>query len=155
MWAGYLFPGGETGEGVIEHWATVIEREIQARIGTSHYEATYTTEGLADDYDEANISSNLHYQVRHQISNRAVLAGFLMLWLKRCLVSSPPHEIVIMDIIFPVVRLAFREPFTLVPTVVTNIQSRLKTLIVEFCVMTHGQKTPNPRMELAYIHIYI
>lgn len=108
---------------------------------------------MEDGSLEGAIFSNFHYQARREISDRALLADYLMFWLKIFVVRSLSHEVVIVDLIFLVVHLAFGKMLTLVMTVVANIQSELRILIHEFCIATPAKKTPSPRVELAYTYL--
>ena len=40
------------------------------------------------------------------LSDWALLADFLMLWLKRCAVPTLPHEVIVADVVYPAVLLA-------------------------------------------------
>ena len=89
-----------------------------------------------------------------------------MLWLKRCVVPTLPHEAIISDVMYPVVLLAFSQNLALPPTMVGCIQSGLWILTNSFCeiealedeegnmlVDQNGDpklKVPNPRVELPY-----
>ena len=87
-----------------------------------------------------------------------------MLWLKRCVVPTLPHEVIVADVVYPAVLLAHGNPIALLPAVVAGIQSGLRALNKSFCeapktVDSHGKpyvdsegnptvKRPNPRIEL-------
>ena len=53
------------------------------------------------------IFNSFHHQAKVPISDRALLVGFLMLWLKRCVVPTLPHEVIIADVVYPVILLAY------------------------------------------------
>ena len=112
---------------------------------------------------------SFHHQARIPISDRALLAGFLMLWLKRCVVPTLPHEVIVADIVYPAVLLAYGSPIALLPAMTAGIQSGLRALTQTFCeagkaVDSHGKpivdsegkptvKRPNPRVELPYTYL--
>ena len=60
------------------------DEEIAERIDASV--SSYTTESNEDTFKPDTIFESFHHQAQIPISNRALLAGFLMLWLKRCVV---------------------------------------------------------------------
>ena len=60
------------------------------------------------------------------ISNHALLAGFLMIWLKRCVIPSPPHDVITGEVIFPAVLLAFGIRLALLPAMIADIQAGLR-----------------------------
>ena len=55
-----------------------------------------------------------HHQVKIPISNRALLVGFLMIWLKRYVVPTLSHEF-ITDVVYLVVLLAYGQFLALLP----------------------------------------
>ena len=67
------------------------------------------------------------------MSDRALLAGFLILWLKRCVVPTLPHEVIVADVVYPAVLLAYEKSISLLPALVTGIQSGLRALTKSFC----------------------
>ena len=89
-----------------------------------------------------------------------------MLWLKHCVVPMLPHEVIIADVVYPAVLLAYGKSITLLPVMVARIQSGLRALIKSLCqveaiVDSQGRpvidlegrpevKTPNPTIELPY-----
>jgi len=97
------------------------------------------------------------------ISDWALLVGFLMLWLKRCVVLTLPHEVIIADVVYPAVLLAHEKSISLLQAMVASIQSGLRALTkcLEAIVDSQGGqvvdsegrpkvRTPNPRVELPY-----
>ena len=115
------------------------------------------------------VFESFHYQAKTHISNRALLAGFLMLWLKRCIVPTLCHEVIVADVIYPDILLAFSQNVALLPAIVGCIQSRLRVLSKMFCkvkalvddkgnvlIDQNGDaelKVPNPRVELSYTYL--
>jgi hypothetical protein len=93
----------------------------------------------------------------------ALLAGFLMLWLKKCVVPTLPHEAVSIDVVYPAVMLAYGRPIGLLPAMVSCLQSGLRVLNSSFCrvetldtVDEAGEpikKTLIPRVELPYTYL--
>jgi len=98
-----------------------------------------------------------------------LLARFLILWLKRCVVLTLPHEVIVADVVYPVVLLAFGQGIALLPTMVGCIQSGLQALTktfykVEALVDANGNaltghhgnpevKIPNPRIRFSYTYL--
>ena len=56
-----------------------------------------------------------------------------MLWLNRCVVSKLSHKVIVADVVYPAVLLAFGRGITLLPTIVGCIQSGLWALTKTFC----------------------
>ena len=55
-----------------------------------------------------------------------------MLWLKRCVVLTLPHEVIVTDVVYPVVLLAHGKSIILLE-MVAEIQSGLRALTKSFC----------------------
>ena len=92
-----------------------------------------------------------------------------MLWLKRCVVPTLPHEVIVADVVYSTVLLAHGKSIALLPALVARIQSGLHALTKSFCqveaiVDAEGNpvtdsnsrplvKTFNPRVELLYTYL--
>ena len=75
------------------------------------------------------IFESFYHQTRIPNSDRALLAGFLMLWLKHCVVPTLPHEVIVTDMVYPAVVLAYGKSIALLPAMVVGIQSGLQALL--------------------------
>jgi len=147
--------------------APCTDEEIAERINTSI--SSYTTESNEDTFRPDTVFESFHHQARIPISDRALLAGFLMLWLKRCVVPTLPHKVIVADVVYPTVLLAYEKSISLLPAMVAGIQSRLRALTKRLCkveaivdsqgrpvVDSEGKpevRTPNPRVELPYTYM--
>ena len=67
------------------------------------------------------------------ITDRAPLAGFLMLWLKRCVVPTLLHEVIVTGVVYSAILLVHWKSIALLPTMVVGIQSGLRALTKSFC----------------------
>ena len=56
-----------------------------------------------------------------------------MLWLKRCVVPTLPHEVIVADVVYPTVLLAYGKSIALLPAMVAGIQSGLRALVKSLC----------------------
>ena len=63
-------------------------------------------ESSEDTFKPDMIFESFHHQARIPISDRALLAGFLMLWLKRCVVATLPHEVIVTNVVYPAILLS-------------------------------------------------
>jgi len=147
--------------------APCTDEEIAERINVST--SSYTTESNEDAFRPDTVFESFHHQARVPISDQALLAGFLMLWLKRCMVPTLPHEVIITDVVYLAVLLAYGKSIALLPVTVAGIQSGLRVLAKSLCqveaivdsegrpmVDSEGRprvKTPNPRIELPYTNL--
>nr|ABD63197.1 hypothetical protein 20.t00049 [Asparagus officinalis] len=69
---------------------------------------------------------SFHYQALIPISNAALLAGFLMLWLKRCVVPTRPVDALAIEVVYPAVLLAHGRPVSLLSAMVGCLQYGLR-----------------------------
>lgn len=152
-WAGYLFPSGKTGSKTFELHGIMQDDVVQARILRYKGSITYICDEDDGGFYCNTEFSNYHWQERPPISNKAFVTSFLMIWLKRCILPSPPNEVIQMEAIWPAVCLAFGKPLALVPTMVANIQRRPRRLTSEFCAYVQDGRTPNLWVEVAYTYL--
>ena len=107
--------------------APCIDEKITDRISAST--SSYTTESNKDTFKSDTVFESFHHQSRIPISDRALLAGFLMLWLKRCVVLTLLHEVIVADVVYPAVLLAYGKSIALLPAMVARIHSGLRALV--------------------------
>jgi len=81
-WANYLFCGLGENLSLISRLATNTDAEITERISKSV--TSYTTQSNEDTFKPDIVFNSFHHQARIPISDRALLAGFLMLWKVMC-----------------------------------------------------------------------
>jgi len=90
-WASYLFQALGKKTGPVSLLAASIDEEINEKIIMAV--SSYTPESNEDTFEPDTVFKNFHHQAKVPISDRAQLAGFLMLWLKRCVVPMLSHEV--------------------------------------------------------------
>jgi len=78
-WASYLFPGVNKTD-LMTWLAPSNDEEIIERISASTN--SYTTKSNEDTFKPDTIFECFHHQVKVPMSDRALLVGFLILWLK-------------------------------------------------------------------------
>ena len=103
--------------------APSIDEEIVERIGAS--KSSYTMESNEDTFRSDAVFESFHHQAKILISDRALLAGLLALWLKRCMVPKLPHEVIVADVVYPTILLAHEKSISLLQAMVVGIQSGL------------------------------
>ena len=120
-WADYLFHDLGDKADRLTCLAPSTDAEIKEKI--SALTSSYTTQLAEDTFRPGTVFESFHYQAKTPISNKALLAGFLMLRLNRCVVSKLSHKVIEADVVYPAVLLAFGRGITLLPTIVGCIQS--------------------------------
>ena len=54
-------------------------------------------------YDKGDRFKSFHRQAKHPMSRKALLVGFLSVWLKKCVVPSPPHDEILSWVLLPAI----------------------------------------------------
>ena len=93
-WANYLFSGQEEKMSLVSWLAANTDAEVTERISESV--TSYVTELNEDTFKSDIIFNSFHNHAKISISYRALLAGFLMLWLKQCVVPTLPHKVLLL-----------------------------------------------------------
>ena len=75
-----------------------------------------------DIYEKGDTLKSFHHQAHQRISQKALLASFLSVWLKRYVVSSPPHDIILPTALLPAVHLVHGRSLGLLSAMVCCIQ---------------------------------
>ena len=75
-------------------------------------------ESNEDTFKPGTVFDNFHHQAETPISNRALLAGFLMLWLKRYVMPILTHKAIIVDVVYSAILLAYGWSLNLLSTMV-------------------------------------
>ena len=79
------------------------------------------TKSNEDTFKLDTVFESFHYQAWILISDRALLAGFLMLWLKRCVAPTLSHEVIVTDVVYLVVLLAHGKSISLLSAMVAGM----------------------------------
>ena len=115
-----MFNGINKKDNPVTSLAPCTDEEMAERISSST--SSYTTESNEDTFKPDMIFESFHHQAQVPISGRALLAGFLMLWLKRCVVPTLLHEVIIADVVYLAVLLAYGRSIALLPAVVPEFK---------------------------------
>ena len=113
-------------------------------------------------YEKGDTFKSFHHQARQPISRKVLLAGFLLVSLKRCVVPSPLHDAILLMALLSAVHLVYGRSLGLLPTMVFCIQRGLHVLTEAFCrppTTKRGKGIvlprdgPNPRVEMLYTYL--
>lgn len=83
--------------------------------------------------------------MKKQISDKALLVGFFILWLKRCVVPTSLYDVLLVELVYLIVRIACGDKITLVLVTLANIHYGLRRMMVHLCTLL---KT-SPRNDIA------
>nr|ABD63154.1 hypothetical protein 20.t00006 [Asparagus officinalis] len=157
-WADYLFQNLNRKDVAVSRVAVVSLKDAKARIKAPG--ATYKTEHAEDDFEASVEFESFHYQATVPISDTALLAGFFMIWLKRCVVPSRPIESILAEVVYPAVLLAHGRPVSLLTAMVGCIQNGLRVLTSELfsasgvkATKKKAGKAPQPRVPMPYTYL--
>jgi hypothetical protein len=156
IWADYLFTNLDEVEEEVGILSTVSMEEVAFRMQQANM-SDLTLEENEGEYRRGETFRNHHYQALRPLSRMATLAGFLSLWLKKCVIPSPPRDGISIMAIFPAVDLACGKDIGLLPAMVCGIQHGLRSLRDAFCRENKKLVPPcdgrNPRIELPYAYL--
>jgi len=124
VWANYLFNILGDKADRLTHLASSTNAKIKERTCAST--SSYFTELTEDTFRPGIVFKSFHYQGKTLISSRALLVGFLMLWLKQCVVLTLSYEVIVADVVYPAVLLAFGQNISLLTAMKGCIQSGLR-----------------------------
>jgi len=158
-WGNYLFPDMKSAPEAAH--CGVAEGDILARM-EAHAEKDIVVTEDDGPFEEGDVLRSFHHQARRPMSRKALLAGFLTIWLKKCVVPSSSGDIVHPNVLLPAVRLVHGHRLGLLPAMVCCIQRGLRALTEAFCrpsVSRRGKGAvlpcdgPNPRVGLPYTYL--
>ena len=100
VWADYLFPLLDGAPENIQ--SPISDDDIHQKMISSAHEDVVLKE---DDriYVEGDRFKRFHRQAKHPISQKALLASFLSVWLKKYVIPSPPHDRILSWMLLPAV----------------------------------------------------
>jgi len=114
----YLFPNLEDAP-ESAHYG-VVDEDIFRRM-KEHAQGDIILEEDDGIYEKGDILRSFHYQARRPMSCKAMLAGFLSVWLKRCVVPSPSSDVILSTVLLPAVRLVHGRSLRLLPAMMCCI----------------------------------
>ena len=83
-------------------------------------------------YEKGDILRSFHHQARRPTSRKALLAGFLTVWLKRCVVPSSSGDVIHPTVLLPAIRLVHGSSLGFFSAMVCCIQRGLRGLTEAF-----------------------
>lgn len=100
----YLFKNLK--EGSIVGCKAASQDDIEQCI-TETGDVSYTIESDESGFKAGTTFKSFHYQPRFHVSNQGPIAGFLMLWLKRCVIPSLPKDVIAINVVYPAILLLY------------------------------------------------
>lgn len=106
VWATYLFRNqNKSLRSIMGHKAT--EKEEVERHTVETRDVSYTAEFNEWAFKASTVCNSFYYQARFPVSSQGLIASFIMLWLKRCIIPSLPKVAIAINVAYPVVLLVY------------------------------------------------
>jgi len=118
-WATYLFPEMNKATPMSRLASNTDEKFFERISGSTSF---YTIESNEDTFKPDTVFEIFHHQAKVLMSDRALLEGCLMLWLKRCVVPTLSHKVIVADVVYLTVLLAHEKSIALLPAMVAGFR---------------------------------
>ena len=128
-----------------------IDKEVKKWMKKSGYGDFILKEDVGP-YKPSELFKIYHRQSRQPVSRQALLAGYLSLWLKRCVMPSPPRDNIFSLTLFFTIQLFFGKALGLLPAKICCIQHELGLLTEAFFKETTRRKIPRCCSRMACHH---
>ncbi|ONK58388.1 uncharacterized protein A4U43_C09F11780 [Asparagus officinalis] len=79
-----------------------------------------------------------------------LLAGYLAIWLKKCVVPYQSGDILPLEVLYPAIQLAYKKELSLLPVMVANIHRGLRQISSAF---TQKEDVPSARIPLTKVEL--
>lgn len=89
----------------------------------------YTAHSNEDAFKAGTIFVSFHHQAGAPISDTALLASFIILWLKKSVAPTFPHEVIIADVVYSAILLAYGHSLGLLPAMVKSFMASVPLIL--------------------------
>ncbi|XP_020271479.1 uncharacterized protein LOC109846644 [Asparagus officinalis] len=153
QFADYLFKNLEDRSGEVCGLSPLSPGDINRLLEKTNAQS-YTSHS-EDGFSHGTKFRSYLFQAGVPIRPTTLLAGFLAIWLKRCVVPHQSSDAMPMEVLYPAVQLATGRRLSLLPAMVAAIHSGLRQLVSAF---TQEKKKPSasisvPKLELPYTYL--
>ncbi|ONK72574.1 uncharacterized protein A4U43_C04F20830 [Asparagus officinalis] len=93
---------------------------------------SYTTASIKDDFPVGTKFHTFLWRTMKPILPMTLLAGYLIIWLKKCVVPYQPTDVLPVEVLYPAVQLAYRKNLSLLPAMIAGIHRGLRQMISTF-----------------------
>ncbi|ONK59847.1 uncharacterized protein A4U43_C08F11570 [Asparagus officinalis] len=155
QFANYLFKNLESnsGEAICElapltpSGVNILMKKIDAH--------SYTTSSSEGGFPAGTKFKSFLWHATAPIRPMTLLAGFLAIWLKKCVVSYQSCDALPLEVLYPAVQLAYKKELSLLPVMVANIHRGLRQLSGAFTRKEKESPTqiPTLKTELPYTYL--
>jgi len=112
VWADYLFPVLDDAPQEVQF--LISDVDINQKMTSSGHKDIILEED-DDIYKKGDRLKSFHRQAKYPISRKVILAGFLSVWLKKCIVLSPTHVKILLWVLLPLYNLLMASPLDCFP----------------------------------------
>ncbi|XP_020250925.1 uncharacterized protein LOC109828310 [Asparagus officinalis] len=116
---------------------------------------SYTTASVEGAFPAGTKFRSFLCRAQKSIKPRSLLAGYLALWLKKCVVPHQCSDALPLEVLFPAVQLAHGRELSLLPAMVASIHCGLRSVVRSFTQVGPKPSTVLicPKVELPYAYL--
>ncbi|XP_020251034.1 uncharacterized protein LOC109828452, partial [Asparagus officinalis] len=155
QFAVYLFPNLEDDSEESIHELGVLTPAAINELMEKNETHSYTIASAEGAFPAGTKFRSFLYHAQKSIDPRSLLAGYLALWLKKCVVPYQSSDALPLEVLFPAVQLAYGRELSLLPAMVASIHCGLRGVVR---VLTQVGSKPSteltcPKVELPYAYL--
>ncbi|ONK58027.1 uncharacterized protein A4U43_C09F7150 [Asparagus officinalis] len=150
----YLFKNLEkTGEAICE--LKPLARSEIVKLIKKCDARSYTIASAQDRFCTGTKFRTFLLQAEKSIHPKTLLAGYIALWLKKCVVPYQTSDALPIEVLFPAVQLAHGRSLSLLPAMIVGIHRGLRQLTTTFTQTEEipSVKIPMPKTEFPYTYL--
>ncbi|ONK73034.1 uncharacterized protein A4U43_C04F26450 [Asparagus officinalis] len=116
---------------------------------------SYTISSPESDFPAGTKFKSFLWHATASIQPMTLLAGYLAIWLKKCMVPYQSGDIMPLEVLYPAVKLAYKKELSLLPVMVANIHRGLRQISSTFTQKEDAPsaKIPLTKVELPYTYL--
>ncbi|ONK56022.1 uncharacterized protein A4U43_C10F3330 [Asparagus officinalis] len=116
---------------------------------------SYTIASAQDRFCAGTKFRTFLLQAEKSIHPKTLLAGYIALWFKKCVVPYQTSDALPIEVLFPAVQLAYGKNLSLLPAMITGIHRGLRQLTTTFTQTDEipSVKIPMPKTEFPYTYL--
>ena len=155
QFASYLFRNLEShsGQSICE-LAPLTPSEVNELLNKTNAQS-YTISSSESGFPAGTKFRSFLYHATAPIRPMTLLAGYLAIWLKKCVVPYQSGDALPLEVLYPAVQLAYKKELSLLPVMVANIHRGLRQISGAFTRRDDDKPTqiPTIKVELPYIYL--
>ncbi|ONK72984.1 uncharacterized protein A4U43_C04F25720 [Asparagus officinalis] len=154
QFSGYLFKNLEKSDEAVCELKPLTPSEINKLIKKCDAQS-YTITSAQGRFSVGTKFKTFLLQAEKSIHPKTLLAGYITLWLKKCVVPYQTSDALRIEVLFITVQLAYGRSLSLLPAMVADILHGLRQVVIAFTQTeeTSSEKIPTTKAELHYTYL--